>query len=114
MTEDSHSGATSEEQAKAESRFDAALDEKALPAIDLSTFFLSLSHSVLVHLGDAPSPDGGPSTLSLPMARQTIDLLGLLQEKTRGNLTGAEEQMLSQVLYELRTRFLEVQKSGSK
>jgi len=69
---------------------------------------LSLSHSALLHLGDAPHPSGGASEVDLPMARQTIDLLALIQEKTHGNLTGAEEQMLTQALYDLRLRFVEV------
>jgi hypothetical protein len=80
-----------------------------LPAVDFTTFVLSLSHSALLHLGDAPHPLAGEkSDVDLPMARQTIDLLGLLQEKTHGNLTGAEEQMLIQALYDLRLRFVEV------
>ena len=80
-----------------------------LPAVDFTTFVLSLSHSALLHLGDAPDPTSdGPSEVDLPMARQTIDLLALIQEKTHGNLTGAEEQMLTQALYDLRLRFVEV------
>jgi hypothetical protein len=80
-----------------------------LPAVDFTTFVLSLSHSALLHLGDAPHPLADEkSEVDLPMARQTIDLLGLLQEKTHGNLTGAEEQMLIQALYDLRLRFVEV------
>ena len=80
-----------------------------LPAMDFTTFVLSLSHSALVHLGDAPHPTSdGMSEVDLPMARQTIDLLALIQEKTHGNLTGAEEQMLTQALYDLRLRFVEV------
>ncbi|HEY0465289.1 MAG TPA: DUF1844 domain-containing protein [Polyangiaceae bacterium] len=79
-----------------------------LPAVDFTTFVLSLSHSALLHLGDAPHPNGGTSEVDLPMARQTIDLLALIQEKTHGNLTGAEEQMLTQALYDLRLRFVEV------
>jgi hypothetical protein len=47
------------------------------------------------------------------MARQTIDLLGLLEEKTKGNLTGAEERLLTQVLFDLRMRFVEAQKKDS-
>jgi hypothetical protein len=81
-----------------------------LPAIDLSTFVLSLSHSALVHLGDAPNPTGSAAAISLPLARQTIDLLALLQDKTKGNLTGVEEQIMDQVLYELRMRYVEVAK----
>ena len=82
-----------------------------LPAVDFTTFVLSLSHSALLHLGDAPHPVDGKSEVDLPMARQTIDLLAMLQEKTHGNLTGAEEQMLTQALYDLRLRFVEVAQS---
>jgi hypothetical protein len=81
-----------------------------LPAIDFATFVLSLSHSALVHLGDAPDPDGKRS-VNLTLARQTIDLLTLLQEKTHGNLTGPEERILEQALYDLRLRYVEVSKS---
>lgn len=82
-----------------------------LPEIDFSTFVLSLSHSVLVHLGDAPNPASGRSEVSLPMARQTIDLLALLREKSKGNLTGEEEHILEQALFDLRMRYVEVAKS---
>lgn len=81
-----------------------------LPAVDFATLVLSLSHSVLLHLGDAPDPSSGKQDVNLPMARQTIDLLALLQEKTRGNLTGPEESLLAQALYDLRLRYVEVAK----
>ena len=79
-----------------------------LPSIDFATFVLSLSHSALVHLGDAPNPVDGAPDQNLLMARQTIDLLGLLEQKTQGNLTGEEERVLQQVLYDLRLRYVEV------
>jgi hypothetical protein len=82
-----------------------------LPSIDFATFVLSLSHSALVHLGDAADPAGAKSPPDLEMARQTIDLLTLLEEKTHGNLTGEEERMLSGALYDLRLRFVEVSKA---
>jgi hypothetical protein len=85
-------------------------DEK-LPGIDFSTFVLSLSHSALVHLGDATLPDGRNSERNLPLARQTIDLLAILQEKTKNNLTGEEERLLDQSLMDLRLRFVEVAKA---
>ena len=91
-----------------ESDSSSASQPDDLPAVDFTTFVLSLSHSALLHLGDAPHPTGGNSEVDLPMARQTIDLLALIQEKTHGNLTGAEEQMLTQALYDLRLRFVEV------
>jgi len=79
-----------------------------LPGIDFATFVLSLSHSALVHLGDAPNPVNGAPDQNLPMARQTIDLLGLLEQKTRGNLSGQEERVLQQAVYDLRLRYVEV------
>lgn len=85
--------------------------DRDLPAMDFPTFVLSLSHSVLVHLGDAPNPADGRVEVNLPLARQTIDLLDLLQEKTRGNLSGEEERTLSQALYDLRMRYVEVANS---
>lgn len=83
-------------------------DGEGFPGIDFVTFVLSLSHSAYLHLGDAPNPVSAKLERNLTMARQTIDLLGLLEQKTRGNLTGEEERVLEQVLYELRLRFVEV------
>jgi hypothetical protein len=82
-----------------------------LPAVDFTMIVLSLSHSARLHLGDAPDPATENSAVDLPMARHSIDLLGLLQEKTHGNLTGAEEQVLAQELDDLRVRFVEVSRS---
>jgi len=82
--------------------------EESLPAIDFATFVLSLSHSVLVHLGDAPDPSGGALKRDVGMAKQTIDLLAVIQEKTAGNLTGEEERLLNQVMIDLRARYEEV------
>lgn len=82
-----------------------------LPAIDFTTLILSLSHSALMHLGDAPDPASGGLNVSLPLARQSIELIAMLQEKTRGNLSGDEERMLSQALFDLRMRYVEVTKS---
>lgn len=91
---------------------DKASDASAdLPSIDFATLVLSLSHSVLLHLGDAPDPVTGKREVNLSLARQTIDLLALLQEKTRGNLTGAEERVIEQALLDLRLRYVEVAKS---
>jgi hypothetical protein len=79
----------------------------AMPPIDLTTFFLSLSASALVHMGLAPAPDGQRHPPDLALARQNIDILLLLQEKTHGNLTGAEERLLHQILFDLRMRFID-------
>jgi hypothetical protein len=80
-----------------------------LPKLDFSTFVLGIIGSAYVHLGDAPPPDGGDQK-DLDLARTDIDLLGLLQEKTKGNLTGDEERLLSQALTDLRMRYVEVTK----
>ncbi len=82
-----------------------------LPTLDFSTFILSVIGSAYVHLGDAPSPEGH-SDRNLGLARQDIDLLGLMQEKTKGNLTGEEERLLDQALYDLRMRFVEVSRGA--
>ena len=83
--------------------------EESLPAIDFATFVLSLRHSALMHLGDAPDPSaGGALRRDVAMAKQTIELLAVLQEKTTGNLTGEEERLLDQVMYDLRMRYEEV------
>jgi hypothetical protein len=89
----------------------AAATREHLPELDFPMFILSLTHSAWVHLGDAPNPADGLLEVNLPMARQTIDLLALLQDKTRGNLDGDEERVLGQALYDLRMRYVEVSKS---
>ena len=94
------------------------MSSESLPTIDFMTLVVSLSQTALVHLGEVidPEPGGGPgkAAVDLPMARQTIDLLGVLQEKTKGNLTGDEERLLDQVLYDLRLRFVEVAREAAK
>ncbi|HME71665.1 MAG TPA: DUF1844 domain-containing protein [Myxococcota bacterium] len=82
--------------------------EGALPAIDFSTFILSLSTSALFHLGlIADTQSGKPSERNLPLARQTIDILEILEIKTRGNLDSEEAKLLESLLFEIRMRFVE-------
>ena len=83
-----------------------------LPTIDFATFVLSLSHSALMHLGEAPHPETNNVEKNLALAKQNIDLLGLLEEKTKGNLTGDEERLLAQVLFDLRMRYVERSKGA--
>jgi hypothetical protein len=83
-----------------------------LPPMDFTTFCLSLASSAMIHLGDAPSPETGRAEKSLPLAKQTIDILVLLEEKTRNNLTPEETKLLQTLLYDLRLRY--VQATGSK
>ncbi len=93
---------------------DTEAEHGALPSVDFSTFVLSLSHSALMHLGEAPDPETGTMLPSVPLAKQTIDLIGMLEEKTKGNLTGEEERLLGQILFDLRLRFVELEKREQK
>jgi hypothetical protein len=78
-------------------------------------FVLSLVHTAAVHFGDVADPQGGQKAeANLPAAQQMIDILSLLEEKTRGNLTTEERQLLDQVLFELRMRYVEAQKGTSR
>lgn len=74
--------------------------------IDFSTFVLSLSSSAAVHLGLMPHPEDQSVARNLTMAKQTIDILNILQEKTKGNLSGEEERLIGEVLYNLRMAFV--------
>jgi hypothetical protein len=82
-----------------------------LPAVDFHTFVLSLGSSALLHLGEIEHPDVGAPQKDLPLAKHTIDILVMLEEKTRGNLTPAEEKLIGSLLYDLRLRFVEAQKT---
>jgi hypothetical protein len=85
-----------------------------LPALDFSTFVLSLATSALTHLRLIPDPQGGElPEPNLPLARQVIDTLELLQEKTRGNLDEEERKLLESLLYEVRMRFVEAGRGGA-
>ena len=83
--------------------------QEDVPPIDFVTFVLSLSAQALVHLGVAV-PGGPPPEVDHPLAKQTIDILGLLETKTHGNLTGEEERILAQVLTDLRLRYVDAVK----
>lgn len=87
--------------------------ERELPRIDFATFCLSLSTSALYHMGAVKHPETGEtSEPNLPLARQTIDTLEMLEEKTRGNLEEEERKLLQSLLYELRMQFVEATRSA--
>lgn len=91
---------------------DAQPSDQEASAITFVGFVLSLAHTTAVHLGDVPDPVSGTAgEPQLDAAFQMIEILGLLEQKTRGNLSAEERQMLEQLLYELRVRFMEVQKA---
>jgi hypothetical protein len=83
-------------------------NQPEVPALNFVAFVLSLVRTAAIHFGDMPDPiTGTPSEVNLEGAAQMIEILALLDEKTRGNLTAEERQLLEQVLYELRLRFVE-------
>ena len=88
-----------------------APDDAPMAPLDFNVFVLSLNATALAQLGERPDADGR-AQVNLPMARHTIDMLCVLEQKTRGNLTGEEEHLLHQVLFDLRMRFAE--KAGTK
>ncbi|MFH1829493.1 MAG: DUF1844 domain-containing protein [Pseudomonadota bacterium] len=83
-----------------------AFDQK-LPPLDFATFVLSLATSAQVHLGAIPNPTTGKQEQNLPIAKETIDLLDILRDKTKGNLTSDEERLFEHVLYDLRMMYVE-------
>lgn len=85
------------------------------PTLSFPAFVLSLAHTAAVHFGDTPDPVSGAMAQSdLVAAKQMIDVLALLEEKTRGNLATEERQLLEQLLYELRMRYVEAQGGQSR
>jgi hypothetical protein len=78
-------------------------------------FVLSLAHTAAFHFGDVADPTSGEAgQVNLAAAQQIIDILTLLQEKTRGNLTAEERQLLEQIVYELQMRYVEVTKTAPR
>lgn len=76
--------------------------------INFASFIFSLGRSAFVHLGEEPDPVSGEKRVSLDMAKETIDIIALLEEKTRGNLSQDEEQLLKNILYALRMKYVEM------
>jgi hypothetical protein len=85
---------------------DASAQQGPLPEIDFTNFVLSLSTSALIQLGEIQDPFTQESAKNLPLAKQTIDLIGMLKEKTKGNLSPEEEKVIEYVLYDLRMRYV--------
>ena len=84
-------------------------------ALSFTAFVLSLASTAAIHFGDLPDPASGqPGETNLEGAAQMIEILALLDQKTRGNLTAEERQVLEQVLYELRLRFVDASGGGKR
>ncbi|MFP4213026.1 MAG: DUF1844 domain-containing protein [Desulfohalobiaceae bacterium] len=99
-----------QKQQQAEQAYEAKTQDSEqgpMPQVDLNTFILSLGSSVLAHLGEVPDPSTGQTNQNLELARHTIDILGVLEEKTQGNLTPDEDNLLKNLLFELRMKYVQ-------
>ncbi len=101
---------TEENSIAEESQTTEAPPETPLPEINFATFVVSLNASALLNLGAIEDPTTGQTSKNLAMAKQTIDILCLLEEKTEGNLTTEETNLLKNILYDL--RIIYVKESG--
>jgi hypothetical protein len=101
--EDDRAAAAAGEDGKPDTAEASKADEAPpMPEINFATFVVSLNASALLHLGAIEDPNSGQTDKNLPMAKQTIDILSMLEEKTAGNLTKDEENLLKNILYDLR------------
>ena len=87
-------------------------EEIPLPEVDFTSFIMSLSTSVFIHLGEIPDPTTNQKNINLPLAKQTIDLIAMLKEKTEGNRTEDEDRLMDELLYNLRMKFLAISKEN--
>ncbi len=88
--------------------------EQTESGVSFPAFVMSLAHTAAVHFGDVADPGtGSKGTPDLFAARQMIDILSMLEAKTRGNLTAEERQLVEQLLHELRVRFVEAAKAAA-
>lgn len=83
-----------------------SVDYSKMPDINFSTFIFSLNSSALVHLGVVEQPISGGHTKNLLIAKQTIDIIAMLEEKTKGNLTDDEHNLIKNLLHELRLIYI--------
>jgi hypothetical protein len=77
-----------------------------MPEVTFSTFVMSLNTSVLFHLGELPDPETGQKVINLDLARHAIDTLVVLDQKTKGNLTDEESELMRNIIYDVKMRFV--------
>lgn len=85
---------------------DSSEEETVLPEINFINFLFSISTSALIQLGEIEDPVSQQRAKNLPLAKQTIDLIGMLEEKTKGNLTPDEAKLIENILFDLRMRYV--------
>jgi hypothetical protein len=81
-----------------------------LPEVNFNSLIFSLSSSALLNMGDIAEPQTGERKKDLPMAKYSIDIISMLQEKTKGNLTEEEHKFLDNILADLRLRYVKASK----
>jgi hypothetical protein len=106
---DTTAGETKESVADAQSAERAP--QETLPEINFSTFVISLSTQALMHLGEIADPLSGKVETDVTAAKQMIDILGMLREKTKGNLSSGEERLMEDILFDLRMKYVEAVKN---
>lgn len=97
---------TENKKQEKEERRKTSQERIPLPPVTFSSFIMSLTSSVLVHFGDIPDPNTGEKRMDLELAKHGIDTIGMLKEKTKGNLTHEEQQLIDNILTELRLRYV--------
>jgi len=85
-------------------------DQDVLPEINFSAFVISLSTQTLLHLGEIADPISGKVEIDVPVAKQMIDILAMLKDKTRGNLNASEDRLMEDILFDLRMKYVEAVK----
>jgi len=85
---------------------DSPEQQAVLPEINFINFLFSISTSALIQLGEIEDPISNQTVKNLPLAKQTIDLIGMLQDKTKGNLTPDENKLMENILFDLRMRYV--------
>jgi hypothetical protein len=99
-------GATDIAEPEKKQGVDDSAKQTQLPEINFQTFIFSLNASALVQLGEIEDPASGRKDKNLPLAKQTIDILSMLEEKTAGNLAKDEAELMKHILYDLRMRYV--------
>lgn len=85
-------------------------ERDALPEINFSAFVISLSTQALMHLGEIADPVSGKVETDVPVAKQMIDIVAMLKDKTRGNLNASEDRLMEDILFDLRMKYVEAVK----
>ena len=107
ISEDDATFLEEQETKDQEKQTDSSKEKETEPfQVDFSTFIMSLTSSAFYHLGDMPDPSTGKKEVNLPAVQQTIDMLIMLREKTKGNLKEDEKKLLEQLVYELQVKYV--------